>query len=721
MDMLFSVIIPAYNSAATIGYTLDSIITQTYNNFEIIIVNDGSTDNLTLRICEKFKEIYSEYKVLIINKENGGLCSARNEGLKYVNGDIVLFLDSDDLLPLDTLKTYYDYFQDYDVDMIQGKMLNFSSTKRWKTDSYEKIIQNTHILNYNDSEASEVLSKCINPAGKAFKMSFIKKYKIHFLEGCMMTEDHYFTSLVYSKKPKVLLLNKYTFLYRRDNVNQSTNTWKDSYLDDIYKVQSRLCSIIDINNQDDYYKRFFNYEFKKFIIEPIIKLNVKNMYNYSSKILAILNTIPQKYKNKYILKSLAKAKTQQEVYTALKKINSKRIIKNIVNQFRILYRGFNKFFIYSFDLIYKKILKGHRIHFIVFLYNFLSFIVPIKKNKITFAIRPKDKLKFIKEIKEEALERNIFAVKTLLAKKIGLFEDFRIVYHLVRSKIIILDGHYWYLRGVKPRKCQEVVQVWHAAGLGKKFGLDMFEKDSKEYFEQLKHHSSYTYALASSDIAAKAYMSAFNLKEEQILKFGNIISDRIINSAMDQKQALEMLGLNKNKKLVVYAPTFRESNMGVADALFIPKIHFDKLASQFGDEYIFACRVHSNYKDVKLSENVINLSNEDEALVLSATSILITDYSSIMFNFLYFKRPIILYAYDYPIYMGQRNMYLEYNEYAPGIIAYNEKQLHDILKDINCIYNENKMENYWNFYMQYCNGNTAIKLIDFFEDIIIKK
>ncbi|WP_222117123.1 hypothetical protein, partial [Campylobacter coli] len=69
------------------------------------------------------------------------------------------------------------------------------------------------------------------------------------------------------------------------------------------------------------------------------------------------------------------------------------------------------------------------------------------------------------EIKQELLKNKHIAVKTLLAKNSGFFEDVRIMYHLARSKVIILDGHYWYLFEIKPRKGQEVIQSWHAAGV----------------------------------------------------------------------------------------------------------------------------------------------------------------------------------------------------------------------------------------------------------------
>ena len=723
--MLFSIIIPVYNTGATLGMTLESLLEQTYKNFEIILVNDGSTDELTIFICDNLDRFYTNVKIQLVNKKNGGLCSARNEGVRHSNGDVLIFLDSDDLLPNDTLENYYNAFKLYRPDIIQGKMLSFDLKKIWESKSYEKVIKDTFIVDYESDVFKQLSSLCISPCIRAYNKDYFISNNLHFLEGCMMSEDHYFTSLMYSKKPKLLALNKHTYLYRRDGIEQSTNMWKESYLDDILYVQKRLDAILLDKLKASYYERFLTFEFKKFIHDPMLLMDESEIEKHIPKILALLNVIPREYKKSYLPVKLATIEDADELrlyFIDAKRLNLKKILKDKCPKFKKIRNILNKIklkIIDFLDLSYKKILGVNRLNFVIFMYKLLSIFTPIKQNKLTFAIRPADKFKYLKEFKEEALARKTFAVKTLLAKKVGFFEDLRIIYHLVRSKIIIIDGHYWYLRGLKTRKNQIVIQAWHAGGLGKKFGLDMFKKDTPEYYEQLKHHVSYSYAMVSADIAVSAYMSAFNLRENQILKFGNIISDRIINNKKTPEESRFELGLKYDKKLVLYAPTFREPYGKFTDiGEYSIKLDFSRLKEIFGNEYTFAVRVHSNYKKISLSEDVINLSSYDENLVLSATDILITDYSSIMFTFLNFRRPILLYAYDLPIYVGQRNTYLRYDKYAPGKIVYNEDELIQAIKDIDNIFNEEYYEKNCEFYMQYCDGKTAKRMIDFCEDII---
>ena len=95
MEDLISVVVPIYNVEKYLKTCIETIIKQTYKNIEIILVNDGSTDN-SLQICNEFKE--KEKRIKVINKKNGGLSDARNIGLKKAKGKYICFIDSDDFI-----------------------------------------------------------------------------------------------------------------------------------------------------------------------------------------------------------------------------------------------------------------------------------------------------------------------------------------------------------------------------------------------------------------------------------------------------------------------------------------------------------------------------------------------------------------------------------------------------------------------------------------------
>lgn len=109
-----SIIIPSYNSAAYLPQSLNSCISQSYSNFEIIVVNDGSTDNIS-DVVSDFQINYPNIEIIQLDKPNGGLVSARKFGVKHARGKYVFFLDADDKISPDTLKLLYEHSSGYDI------------------------------------------------------------------------------------------------------------------------------------------------------------------------------------------------------------------------------------------------------------------------------------------------------------------------------------------------------------------------------------------------------------------------------------------------------------------------------------------------------------------------------------------------------------------------------------------------------------------------------
>ena len=153
MDKI-SIIIPVYNASKYLKKCIDSIVNQTYKNIEIICVNDGSSDD-SLEILKKYKE--KDDRIIIIDKENAGVCAARNDGIKSSTGNYITFVDSDDWLELDTIETLYktlinekvdvvrgNYYKNYNYDKSNniGEVLDFNKTKLYTSDNTfgEKVI-----------------------------------------------------------------------------------------------------------------------------------------------------------------------------------------------------------------------------------------------------------------------------------------------------------------------------------------------------------------------------------------------------------------------------------------------------------------------------------------------------------------------------------------------------------------------------------------------------
>ena len=112
--LMFSIIIPVYNLSDYIKETINNILNQKYKNFELILINDGSTDN-TPNILKKFSNKYKNIKMF--NKKNGGVSSARNLGLKKANGKYIYFLDGDDKIENDLLSNAYSKLKNNNIDI----------------------------------------------------------------------------------------------------------------------------------------------------------------------------------------------------------------------------------------------------------------------------------------------------------------------------------------------------------------------------------------------------------------------------------------------------------------------------------------------------------------------------------------------------------------------------------------------------------------------------
>ena len=189
-----SVIVPIYNVEEYLGRCIESIINQTYQNIEIILVDDGSTDN-SLSICKEYA--IKDRRINIIHKENAGVSSARNIGLKKSKGEFVTFVDSDDYVKLTCFEKMIRGIKNNDVDMVVVGWEDEGGNPGWISDtSYKKI--------YGQDEISS-LDFFLTVWGHLFKKINLKDQ--YFDEKIFYGEDTLFTfQSFYKKKNNKLLI-----------------------------------------------------------------------------------------------------------------------------------------------------------------------------------------------------------------------------------------------------------------------------------------------------------------------------------------------------------------------------------------------------------------------------------------------------------------------------------------------------------------------------------
>lgn len=213
MKELISVVVPVYNVQEHIENCLNSLISQTYTNLQIILVDDGSTDE-SGKICDRYKEL--DNRVEVIHKPNGGLADARNTGLKQVKGDYIAFLDSDDYIYKTMYEDLYNLLKEYDADISEGDFLRIDVSKKLESGKIieeENSKRNIEASCYSNLDALRLLYGANNYEYVKKVVVWNKLYKkevigeIEFPVG-RLHEDEFTTHKILFNANKVVSTNK---------------------------------------------------------------------------------------------------------------------------------------------------------------------------------------------------------------------------------------------------------------------------------------------------------------------------------------------------------------------------------------------------------------------------------------------------------------------------------------------------------------------------------
>ena len=251
--MKFSVIIPVYKAEYTLRRCVDSLINQNRSDAEIILINDGSPDS-SGEICKEYAELYNQVKY--IEKENGGVSTARNAGLSVATGEYILFVDSDDWVTDDYFETINNALTEYDYDLIQ-----FSQSIADDEQNTEK-----HIPSFFSVERDEIINrlaedmwkKRINtPNGKVYKRSIIKDNNIRFLEHIEVGEDRTFNIEYVLNINSFRVIEKSLYVLCLENEDSLSRKKRDDLDEQIYAAEEHLKRLFDTKNLSNEEKDLF--------------------------------------------------------------------------------------------------------------------------------------------------------------------------------------------------------------------------------------------------------------------------------------------------------------------------------------------------------------------------------------------------------------------------------------------------------------------------------
>lgn len=334
---------------------------------------------------------------------------------------------------------------------------------------------------------------------------------------------------------------------------------------------------------------------------------------------------------------------------------------------------------------------------------YLCCICPIKRNKV-FYIMTHDSSDgsnvgvLIERLKESGeyqfygigKEENIVVNEkvsytkfgTWCSKIKGYFLFFiRKPYHLATAAIVAQDNVFMPMAYLKFRKSVKVIQLWHGTGTIKKFGQSV--NTGKIAKLEKKANQTITHLVVNSELSKRQSIEAFGISEDKIKLLGLPRTDLFFNDAK-KAQVLERFYECypdlKNKKILLYAPTFRDNEV------LNPKVELDinLMLDGLDEEYVLALKLHpfvahafNLNTNIKYQDRVVNLSNyKDINGLMLAAELLITDYSSIIFEYCLLNKPMIFYAYDLDAFSENgRGFYEKYEEYVPGVIVKTTEEL----------------------------------------------
>lgn len=263
---LISIIVPVYNSELYIAQCMDSIVRQSYNNIEIIVVNDGSTDN-SLNILKKFASLDS--RIHIISKENSGLSSARNTGISYAKGEFIMFVDSDDWIDYKTCEKAISIINNDNADVVlwsyvreypntsRGMQYFGTSKLRWSNGRQKDLWRRMVGPIDEELRVPNLLDSMITAWGKLYRRNALNG--VYFVDTNIIgTEDALFNIQVFSKIESATYIPDLFSHYRKDDLFSLSHSYKKEKVDQWKEMYKRIYNILKENSVSNQYYNALN-------------------------------------------------------------------------------------------------------------------------------------------------------------------------------------------------------------------------------------------------------------------------------------------------------------------------------------------------------------------------------------------------------------------------------------------------------------------------------
>lgn len=674
----------------------------------ILISNVFNESQIKDSLNTENKEIQYTY---IYDSNLKTLGELRNRALDEVRGDFVCFTNNNDFYEKNEMEKIFLQMLDKNVNVAIGRVFHFN--ERDISYAFEKANKTLICKNILNPKNHIDVFESTNIYNKIFNVEFIKKNNIKFAE----TKYYDYIPFVMdslSLTNKVLINPKAHYVKRiKLGLDKINNPDLEEKID--FKQLDNFIEILEetlASKRTEFQKNIIINEYIKFLLDRGLKyINITNDKKY------ILNKIYKSIKNikledfcleekdKCILELIQNMKFDE--YFRYLEENRISVLKN------------TKPLVYLKQVIFKN------------MYNIFSKL-PIRKNSVLFLAHSPGMDGNFKYIDAAIKEYNSHAkinrkFRTSFAStKCSLMGKAMIPLRLATAEFVILSESIPFFQHIDVRKGTSVIQSWHAAGAFKKFGYSTnYLKGGPNPFKNRKMniHKGYDYATVSAQEVAKHYAEGFNMDINKIIPVGVPRTDFFfdkdkVNST--RNKIYELYPDLKDKKVILYAPTFR--GVGKKRKSFKMKFDFNRIAEEISNEYVIVLKLHPSIEssDIKIKESlkhkVINASSYKDANdILTVTDLLITDYSSIIFDYSLLSKPMIFFAYDLEEYLFDRDFYYKYEEFVPGPIVRTNKEIIKLIKQNK--FDLNKIDEFCNKFFIARDGNSSKRFV---ENVLLK-
>lgn len=754
--MKVSVVIPYVNGPHFLEDCLESLKDQTWKDFEVLLVQDKPSKYLTERenvnvvedpsgIVDNYKKYFSIRAYHTMNTR--GVSAARNIGIEKAIGEYVYFLDSDDYLFHNTLEELVKAADEEQADVTYGTIVDTWFKRLVFFDSYEEETEQVNTapteatMNATEGDDEEDYDKRVITEKKPSeavlyligkKRGFVAISALNLLiKRELLVENE----IVFDEQ--VLFYADLSFVARALKLAKNTISVEDAkYIKRKHNDPIHYPAITQIKAEDKFSNMLHAYETSvdaigtHDVIAYLLAFKLINYYtNYHT---TKIRRSDQSYWQGERFTSMQRLITQipTEITSTLSGYKSnlvKRLIKgNLSATKRVV----------NLHLGSKKIrkIKSNPRAFACYLYFHLFTKMKMKDNWVLFESffgkSYSDSPKYIYEYLNQAYPNEYKCIWVINDKKTkipyGAIKvkrfSIRYAYYFARCKYDVLNVRQpnW----IRKRKGNVFLETWHGTPL-KRLVFDQEEVcgasplHKQQFYRQSR---DWDYLISDNGFSTETFKRAFIFHNE-IVECGYPRNDVLY--APDKEARItklkDKLGIPKDKKTILYAPTWRDDEYyGKGEYKFALKLDLHELKKQLGDEYVLLLRTHYYIADsidtTGIEDFAFNVSKYDDISELYLISdLLITDYSSVFFDYANLRRPILFYTYDLEKYRDMlRGFYLDIEREMPGPLLFTEEEVITAIKDISHIEMEYQ-DRYEVFYERFCHvddGNASKRIVE---------